>query len=233
MIAALALAAALSAPARAEGASPVAGSVVRSKDWIVRRGDKKEEEFVGDVRYDSQGTRLTADWALYRHEPKLWTARGKVALRKETSDGGVVEALGETARYDENDRSGTLLPAPGGLVTFARTPPGEEPDRGEGLRLDWESDAAATLTGRARVWGPRLQAWADSARYERALRRLTLRGGRPVLRKVDAEGGWTTALKADEVEATDSPRRIEARGKVVGWLVFKDEKKLHSEIDGK
>ncbi len=96
--------------------------------------------------------------------------------------------------------------------------------------MDWQGESWASLSGRARVWGPRLQAWADTARYEPPAKKLTLRGGRPVARKVDEDGGWTTALKADEIDAIDSPRRLEARGKVKGWLVFKDEKKLTEKV---
>lgn len=217
----------LAASARAAGPAGVAGSVVRSKEWVVRRGKSQEEEFVGDVRYSASKTLLMADWALYRHAEKDWKARGRVSLRKELEGGDVLEARGETARYDEETRAGTLEPAPGGRVSFVRTAvDGMDADRGEGGRLDWEGDRAATLVGSARAWGPRLELWADSVRWERPDRRLVLRGGRPVLRKVEEEGGWITALKADEVEATDSPRRIEARGKVVGWLTFTDQKKL-------
>lgn len=214
----------LAAPALAAG--PVAGSVVRSKEWVVRRGKEPEEEFVGEVRYEAAGTKLSADWALYRHLQKDWRARGKVVLRKEFESGDAVEARGESARYDEASRKGSLEPAPGGLIEFLRTTAEGEPDHGSGGRLDWTGDRSAVLSGRARVWGPRLEAWADTARYDRPLRTLFLRGGRPVLRKVDEEGGWTTALKADEVEASDSPRRIQARGKVRGWMIFKDEKKM-------
>jgi hypothetical protein len=34
------------------------------------------------------------------------------------------------------------------------------------------------------------------------------------------------ALKADRIVAVASTRRIEANGKVKGWLTFKDESKL-------
>lgn len=216
----------LSSGARCQAPGAAAGSVVRSKEWIVRRGKEKEEEFVGDVRYESAGARLSADWALYRHAQRDWKARGNVVLRKTFESGDVVEARGATARYDEASRAGVLEPAPGERVTFTRVPKGEAPDRGEGGRLIWSGDQEATLVGRARVWGPRLELWADTVRYERPTRLLFLRGGRPVLRKVDDEGGWTTALKADEVDAGESPRRITARGKVKGWLVFKDDAKL-------
>ncbi|HXT01550.1 MAG TPA: hypothetical protein VN915_12810 [Elusimicrobiota bacterium] len=225
LLAALALA--LGPSASAQGAAPVAGSVVRSKEWIVRRGKEREEEFIGDVRYDSSGVKLSSDWALFRQATREWKARGNVALRKEVENGDVITAKGETARYNEATKAGTLDPEAGKRILFTRAPAdGTEPDHGEGAVLTWDGDRWAALSGRARVWGPRLQAWADTARYEPPAKKLSLRGGRPVARKVDEDGGWTTALKADEIDAVDSPRRLEARGKVRGWLIFKDEGKF-------
>ena len=214
------------ATARAENvASPTAGSVVRSKEWVIRRGANKEEEFVGDVHYESAGTRLTSDWALFAHADRSWRARGSVRLRRQTTDGVVFEAAGEKAGHDEDSKRGFLEPAPGGRVVFTRLPPdGLEPDRGESGRVAWSGEKKVTLSSGAKVWGPRLELAADEAVYEKAEGRLTLNGGRPVLRKV--EGEWTTALKADEVVATESPRRVEARGKVKGWMIFKDRDKL-------
>ena len=214
----------LAAPAAAQS-TPVAGSVVRSKEWVIRRGANKEEEFVGDVRYDSAGTRLTSDWALFSHADRSWRARGSVRLRRQTADGVVFEAAGEKAGHDEDSKRGFLDPAPGARVLFTRQPPdGLEPDRGESGRVTWNGENKVTLSAGAKVWGPRLELAADEALYEKADGRLTLNGGRPVLRKV--EGEWTTALKADEVVATESPRRVEARGKVKGWMIFKDRDKL-------
>jgi hypothetical protein len=71
-----------------------------------------------------------------------------------------------------------------------------------------------------------MEVWSDQARWDRLNHTLNLIGGRPVLRKVDEEGGWTTALKADAIEASHQPRRIEAHGKVVGWIIFKDAQKF-------
>lgn len=212
------------APAPARAAATAAG-VVRSREWVVRRGEKREEEFVGDVRYESAGVKLTADWALYKHAEKFWRARGAVGLTRRLADGSLLEAHGERASFDEAGRGGALEPAAGGRVRFERRPPdASAPDYGEGDRLTWTNEDEAILSGTARVFGPRAEAWADTARWRRASRRLTLTGGRPVLRKV--EGEWTLAVKADEVSASESPRRVEARGTVRGWLRFKDEEKL-------
>ena len=220
------LAALLAAPVSAADAvaTPVAGSVVRSKEWVIRRGAQKEEEFKGDVRYDSAGTRMTSDWALFKHGDKTWQARGAVKLSRTTQDGVVFEGAGERAAHDQVSQRGFLEPAPGGRVTFSRRPPGEEPDRGETGRVSWAGEGRVMMTAGAKVWGPRLELAADEDVYEKNAGRMTLDGGRPVLRKV--EGEWTTALKADSIVATEAPRRVEAKGKVKGWMIFKDEKKL-------
>lgn len=219
----LVLLASLAVPALAQS-SPVAGSVVRSKEWVIRRGVNKEEEFVGDVRYESAGTRLTSDWALFKHADKTWQARGSVFLRRETLDGSVFEARGEKAGHDEALKRGFLEPAAGARVLFTRTPPGLEPDHGESGRVSWNGENSVTMSGGAKVWGPRIELASDEAVYEKTAGRLTLNGGRPVLRKV--EGEWTTALKADEVVATEVPRRVSAHGRVKGWMIFKDKDKL-------
>lgn len=214
----------LSGPVDAATSMPVAGSVVRSKEWVIRRGASKEEEFVGDVRYNAAGTSLASDWALFKHADRSWLARGSVLLRRRLADGSEIEARGERAGHNEDTKRGYLEAAPGKRVVFKRTPPGEPPDHGESGRADWDGENSLTLTGTAKVWGPRLELAADEAVYDRGMGRLTLRGGRPVVHKL--VGDWTTAVKADHIVATDAPRRIEAQGKAQGWLVFHDQAKL-------
>src|SRR6266705_1018048 len=90
---------ALSLPAGA--ASPVAGSVVSSNEWKVRRGAEKEEEFIGDVRYRTGRTLLTADWALFRHATQDWRARGRVRVERMLDDGSALTADGDEAVFDQ------------------------------------------------------------------------------------------------------------------------------------
>ncbi len=222
----LALVVLLAAGARAESPLPdAAGSVVRSKQWIVRRGKKPEEEFVGDVRYEANGARMTADWALFRHWADDWRARGRVYLRRELSAGDVIEGRGETATLDQKTQAGSLAPKRGSRLTFSRTPPdGTAPDLGEGERLTWQGRETATLAGDVHVWGPRTEFRADRARYDSVPQSVTLTGGRPVLRS--NEGANPGAVKADAIVAYDSPRRLTATGRAVGWIVFTDTSTL-------
>ena len=218
------LALVLNSPIAAAQSTPVAGSVVRSKEGGIRRGVHREEEFIGDVRYESAGTRLTSDWALYKHADKTWQARGAVFLRRQTTDGSVFEARGQQASHNALSKRGFLDPGPGKRVLFTRTPAGLAPDHGASGRVSWNGESRVTFSSGAKVWGPRLELAADEAVYEKTGGRLILNGGRPVLRKIDGE--WTTDLKADEIMATQAPRRIEARGQVKGWMIFKDPDKL-------
>jgi hypothetical protein len=212
----------LAAGARAEDetATRVAGSVVRSKEWVVRRGKTREEEFVGDVRYDSAGTHFSSDWALYRQGPNEWSARGRIKARKDLPAGDVLETSGETAVYNETSLIGALEPARGGRIPLSRVPPeGGAPDRAEGDHLSWVGQTSGVLTGHARGWGPHGEFWADSARYDggAAGRSLTLRGDRPVLHNF--QGGDDAALKADRIVAFESPQRAVITGRAVGWVL--------------
>ncbi len=200
----------------------VAGSVVRSEEFVIRRGVHREEEFIGKVRYESAGTRLTADWALFKNEDRAWQARGAVSVRRIASDGAMFEAHGEQAAHDDKSQDGFLNPAPGKRVLFSRTPANLDADHGESGRIAWNAESRLTFSGGVKVWGPRLELAAEEAVYEKTTGRLRLTGGRPVLRKVEAE--WTSALKADEVVATETPQRVEARGRVKGWMIFKDRR---------
>jgi hypothetical protein len=209
----------LSAPVAAQSSpAPVAGSVVRSKEWVVRRGVSKEEEFIGDVRYESAGARLTADWALYRHVQDDWKARGNIHVRKEYPDGDVIETGGETAAYGQASKKGFLEPAKGGRVELLRTTLLRAPDHGQGDHLSWEGERWFELTGRTRGWGPSGEFWSGRAVYGLVpTRNLTLTGGRPLLHTYD--DGADAALNADRITDAESPRRAYAEGHVVGWIL--------------
>ena len=208
------------AAAAVKPAKNVAGSVVRSKEWIVRRGKARQEEFVGDVRYEAAGTKLTSDWALYRQGQNDWHARGNVYARREFEAGDAVETRGENAWYDENTLKGRLEPAPGVRVPVLHTPLQGGPDHADGDHLSWIGQNVGILSGRTHGWGPRGEFWAEEARYDRLLpadRSLTLTGNRPALHQF--HGGDDVAVKGDRIVAYDLPRRAVVTGRARGWII--------------
>jgi len=203
-------------PGAAQSETPVMGGVVRSKEWRIRRSPEKEEEFLGDVSYRAADTAVSADWALYSHAARKWRARGHVAAERRLPSGDVVSAQGEEAVYDQASGKGSLT-AKDRVLLERKLPPGE-PDHGSAAKLQWEGRQKALLSGGVHVWGPRVETWSNEASYDQSSGRLTLSGGRPVLRKL--EGDWTGAVKADEITGWESPRRLEADGKTRGWVEF-------------
>jgi hypothetical protein len=210
--------------ALAEKPSPIAGGIVSSDEWKVRRLPLMEEEFIGHVRYRSAQNVLRSDWALYQHESQSWKARGAVAIEHKLASGELLEARGEEASFSQKTQQGSLT-APAS-VDFKRIPPLEEPDYGQAGRVDWKGQEIIALSGGVHIWGPRLEAWSHRADWEAGTRRLRLWGGQPVLRKI--AGSWVGAIQADEISATDKPassagfsrRLVEASGGAKGWLEF-------------
>lgn len=215
----LLLLALLSSPARA---ADVMGSVVSSKEWRVRRAPKREEEFVGDVRYEAGPNEFSSDWALFQHESKRWKARGRVVMRRTMDSGDLLTTRGDEASFDQTVGRGWMEAKK--RVSFERKPAdGTAPDEAEAGRVEWAGREEGTLLGGVHLWGPRLEGWADRADFERAGEVMTLSGGRPVLVKGEGLGtDWIGALKADTVSAKRTGRRVSARGRVNGWLEFRD-----------
>lgn len=203
--------------------SPVAGGVVSSKEWRVKRGAEKEEEFIGDVRYRTGPSVIKSDWALYKHEAQTWELKGRVSVDRTLESGDRVDARGDRAFVRMKQKAGHMTSS--SMVDFKRLPvDGSDPDFGEARRLEWTGRERISLIGEARLWGPRLESWSDRADYDGASNEILMTGGRPVVRKFSGwapDDDWIGALKGDEVRAYQAQRRLSADGHVVGWLEFK------------
>ncbi|MDD5627879.1 MAG: hypothetical protein PHU21_02360 [Elusimicrobia bacterium] len=209
------------APSGGDASHRVVGGVVRSKEWVIRRAPRREEEFIGEVSYRKGPSLLTSDWALFRHEAQLWNARGHVGLQHTLKSGDRIEVSGETAEFAQRTGRGRLSPPKGGLVAYSRIPPAGPPDEGSAQRIDWEGQERVRLSGRVHVWGPRLALWGDQADYEAAEGKLTVTGGRPVVHVL--QGDWTGAVQGDRVTALQRPDRMQADGRTQGWIRFKEQ----------
>jgi lipopolysaccharide export system protein LptA len=213
-------------PIPVQAASPVAGSVVSSDEWKVRRGADKEEEFIGDVRYRTGRTFLKSDWALFKHATQGWQAKGRVRVDRLLDDGATLTAEGDEAVFDQRKQAGALTGRDG--VSFLRAPTDAEPDHGRADRSEWKGPNRAAAVGAVRIWGPRMEVQADRADYDLVPGELTLTGGRPVLLKLEgfdpSSSDWVGALQGDIVRSYENPRRLTADGKARGWIDFTQTK---------
>lgn len=207
--------------AQEKAAARTAAGVVRSQEWKVRRSPKREEEFIGDVRYHSGPTRLSCDWALFQQEGELWQARGRITAAHRLESGELLEASqGEAAAYEQKSGKGWLSAASGRLLELTRTLPEAPPDFGRAERLEWEGDTQAWAKGRVHAWGPLAEVWAEQAHWRGSA--VALSGGRPVLHRKQGKD-WTGAVKADRIVLRRGQGELSADGGAVGWFVLKEK----------
>lgn len=207
----------------AEEGSPLFGSFIRSKDWIIRRAPRKVEEFDGDVRYRRGPRAVTSDHAVYDHEAQTLKASGRVRAEETFSDGSVLEARGRKADYDLKSRLGAMTgEGPSGRVYYTRTAPGRaEKDSGEARRMDWDWNTETVfLSGGATGTGPEGDFWSDRARNHVPTRTVVLEGRRPVA--TARQPKWSAAVQADKITAREegSVRKVRGDGSAEGWILF-------------
>ncbi|MBI3548336.1 MAG: hypothetical protein HY078_04700 [Elusimicrobia bacterium] len=222
---------------RASPARPgkLAGTVVRSDDWKIIRGEHEVEELTGNVRYRQTDKEIHADWARHDLTTDQWEARGGVIARFRRGGGDVSEARGERASYDGRSGSGTLRgkSADSPIVFLYYSGDGESAgsgpiaprgplrDEGTARSMSWDAKAGTIrLDGNVHLNGQDGESWSERAEYARGSERIVLTGRRPVLRRTDAK--WFGAVQADRVSAANAQRSVDADGKVAGWLRFTD-----------
>lgn len=202
--------------------TPLAGAVVKSDEWIVRREPRKEEEFIGHVSYRKGPTQLAADHALFRHDSRLWTLEGSVRAEHRFPSGDRVELRGDRSQYSLSSQSGQLSAAGSRPIEMDHFSEGQI-HKGLAGSAAW-SRSALELRRDVSLEGPRLDAWAQAADLDLFTRVLTLSGARPVL--YPRLGAWLGAIKADRITANrllsshEPTWTLSAEGQVTGWLQF-------------
>lgn len=144
------------------------GGILSSDNWTVYK-DKEEEEFEGQVSYDSDAYVFRADYVLSQRKKNTLTARGQVYLRKNEPDGAWYELRAQRVTYNYQTGQGRADAAAGQFV-----------------QLVYTYATGEKLTARARQ--------ADIHTQDQTYR---LRG-QAVLTRTDALG-QTVTLRADQI----------------------------------
>ncbi|MBR3632394.1 MAG: hypothetical protein IKN49_05000 [Elusimicrobiaceae bacterium] len=84
------------------------GGVLQSDSWIVYQ-EKQEEEFKGNVSYQSDVYQFKADYALSQRAQNLFTAKGNVFLHKKDPDGSWYELHADQAVYNYKTGKGYAI----------------------------------------------------------------------------------------------------------------------------
>lgn len=87
-----------------EELSAILGGMVKSDSWIIRK-DKAEEEFIGNVRYENENYKISADRALSQRTLNAYTLSGNVFAQR-TQDGQTVSLQADKVFFNRKKDSG-------------------------------------------------------------------------------------------------------------------------------
>ena len=203
-----------------ESTSKIAGGVVQSDEWVVRR-DKQEEEFLGHVRFDRARDHLQADWALYQKTLDLWRVKGNLHGRRETPKGETWNVWADEGEYQMKSRDARLR----GTRSRLRF---ERSFLHKGAAAVWHGAAQEAvldgakrevrLSGDVTLDGDDILLRSREAVYDQDTREGAFQGGRPVARFAGEK--YIGARQADTLTLDESPRRVAATGSVRGWFTL-------------
>ncbi len=237
-------------PALKAHADPMAGAVVTSSEWDVKRGKDTIENFSGKVHYHSGPNQIWSDWARFDHALQNWIFRGRVKARHVEESGTVLNAYGNKGAYNQATQKGWLIPSrEQKQVLLIHQPINSFPGRATADKVNWVGTSKTVLTGRVHARDAQMESWSDKAvilenpekQAGCSLRRVTLSGSRPVAVKSRQDAkDWAGAVKADQLKTFEphpsnqessgsgdacGANRYVALGHARGWIVFKNSKK--------
>ncbi|OGS04587.1 MAG: hypothetical protein A3G41_03440 [Elusimicrobia bacterium RIFCSPLOWO2_12_FULL_59_9] len=199
--------------------SDIQGRAIRSDQWVIRRKEK-EEEFIGNVSFQSEQAQVSSDWALIRDE-QIFSARGHLHIEKKIAENERLELWGDEGVYSETEGKARAE----GNLRFLHSAAGAFRS-GAADKALWDGGLQQlTLTGRVRLTGPDYSAWSRQAVYDRPTGEIALEGGRPVVRAQDRD--WTSEIQAEYILLDLRRQRIAARGQVHGWINFENNTPGH------
>lgn len=208
-------------PWHASGQTKLAGTEIRSDEWIIRR-EKGEEEFKGNVSLKQPGTAINADWALFNKNEQSWLLRGSVHGKRALKNQNEVEVWAHEMRHEIEGKKSQAQGRPGNPLRFKHV--STQTITGEALQADWE-DAAGLLTLQKRV---KLEGQTFRTKSETALishqNKINLTGGPPILHA--AESTWETEIQAEEIEFDQKDKGLKTKGRTKGWIHWSSKPKI-------
>ena len=195
--------------------SALLGGLVQSDSWIIRK-DKAEEEFIGNVRYENEIYKISADRALSQRKLNAYTISGNVkASRKQNGEEISLEA-GKVFFNSKKDL-GYAQGAKGKQIKAVFATPNntfnlyaDKINFGDKFTL-FEAEGDCELNDMNNTL------YSGKMTYDTKSGLFTAFERRPVLFGYNEDGDY--ALQGDEITADNKNGVYKASGKVTGWLV--------------
>jgi lipopolysaccharide export system protein LptA len=198
-----------------EELSGLLGGIVQSDSWIIRK-EKNEEEFIGNVHYENDMYKITADRAVSRRKEQSYTLEGNVYASRSDKKTGKAEIKAQKIFYNKlQDYGYALAPKNKQISLFYNTE--ENKYKLYGNKLDFSGNFNNfKITGNGKFYDINNKLYVQQMIFNRESGVFETQGGRPVLSGFNDDGNY--ALQADKITAFTTERKYKAEGKVRGWV---------------
>lgn len=198
-----------------EELSALLGGMVQSDKWIIRK-DKAEEEFIGNVKYENENYKITANRALSQRRLNAYTISGNVSAQRK-QDGQTASVKADKIFYNQKKDTGYIKGSRKKQLMLSLS------DINNQFKLYADT---LNFTAKFSVFEAEGDCelndldntlYADKMTYDVETGIFTAEESRPVLFGYNADGDY--ALQADKITADNKNGLYKASGRVMGWLV--------------
>ena len=195
--------------------SAVLGGMVQSDKWIIRK-DKAEEEFIGNVKYENDIYKITADKALSQRALFCYTLSGNVFASKK-QDGQTLTLTANKIFFNQKKDSGYAQGTKKKQINLSL----ENENNMFNLyadRLDFGRQFANfQAEGDCELNDLNNTLYAGKMTFDAQTQVFTAENLRPLFFGYNDDGDY--ALQADKITADNKNGIYKAQGKVHGWIV--------------
>ena len=199
--------------------SMLLGGMVKSDKWIIRK-DSFEEEFIGNVHYENEMYKISADKALSKRKEKTYELSGNVFLSRTENDTTITLNAGRVF-YNQKKDTGFALSAKKSQVKIVYTTP-ENVYTLLANKVEFSNKANYfKATGKVQLSDKENTLKAEEITFDRVNGIFEAVSVRPIILGENKDGSY--ALEADKMIVNTKTGKFKATGAPQGWLTLEKD----------
>ena len=199
--------------------SMLLGGMVKSDKWIIRK-DSFEEEFIGNVHYENEMYKISADKALSKRKDKTYELSGKVFLSR-TEDDTVLTLNANRVFYNQKKDKGFAERSNKAQVKIVYTTP-ENVYTLLANKVEFSNKANFfKATGKVQLSDKENTLKAEEITFDRITGIFEALSARPIMLGKNKDGSY--ALEADKMIVNTKTGKFNAIGTPQGWLTLEKD----------
>ena len=202
-----------------EDLSALLGGMVKSDKWIIRK-DVFEEEFIGNVHYENDTYKVSADRALSKRKLKNYELSGNVFLSRKDGE-NILTLTADKVFYDQNKDLGFAKKGKKEQVKILyHTPENIYTLLADEVKFSKQA-SFFEIIGKVKLSDKNNTLNAEEATFNRTSGIFEALKVRPMIIGKNEDGSY--AIEADKITINTNTQEFNAKGNSQGWLTLRKD----------